>query len=129
MRVLKILGRIVLALVVLGAVIWAGVFWMTRDARETGRNFAIWNSSGDYARAHELLHEELAKQFTPEQLAESFAGTRPYVKVRFTSIEADGSGTKLTGTANTADGCTSRVNYDILAGKIIAFNITPLCRN
>ncbi len=129
MKVLKIVGAVILGLAVLGGAITALVLTLTAEARETGRQFAMLNSTGDFVAANALLHEELAREFTPDQLAEAFSGARPYVSIRFTSVNADGSGTQLTGIARTADGCVSRLNYDILAGQIIAFNITPLCRN
>lgn len=129
MKAIKIIAWIALGGILLAAITLGAVLMFTAQARETGRQFAMLNSIGDHAGANALLHEELAREFTPERLTEVFQGARPYIKIRFTSINADGSGTRLTGIARTADGCVSRLNYDILMGQILAFSITPLCRN
>ena len=129
MKVWKIVALVIAGGLALAGITAAVALALTAQARDTGRQFALLNSTGDHVAANALLHEELARDFTPERLATAFQGARPYVKIRFTSVTADGSGTRLTGTARTADGCVSRLNYDILMGQILAFNIAPLCRN
>lgn len=129
MKVWKIIALVVAGCALLAILATTAMLALTAQARDTGRQFALLNSTGDHSTANALLHEELAREFTPERLAAAFQGARPYVQIRFTSVKADGSGTRLTGTARTADGCVSRLNYDILMGQILAFNIAPLCRN
>lgn len=120
--------KIILGLVVLGVVAFALVMFLTSGQRDTAKSFVMLSSTGDYPAARELLHVELQKDFTIARFEEAFAGVKPYIDVSFGSVETGASGTKMEGSASTADGCTSKVAIEVLDGRIISFNITPLCR-
>ncbi len=125
---MKTFLKILAALVVLGAVAFGTVIYMTQGSREAARQFVLLSTSGDYVAASALFHEALKAEFPMESFETSFAGVKPYTEVSFSSISSSGSGTNLEGTASTADGCTSKVSFEILGGLIVAFDITPLCR-
>jgi hypothetical protein len=115
-----------LAVFVLLALI--AVLIVTGDERETARSFVIELTSGQveqaYTRAHSGLKEQLPMAIAQQQLE----GVKPYTEVSFSSIETSGGATTMKGTARTADGCASEVEFRVLESQIISFNITPLCK-
>lgn len=125
---MKTFLKIVLGLVVVVALGVAAVSYFSSDQREMARQFVILTSTDGHAEARELMHDALKDQLSTDQLAEMFAGTRPYTEVTFTSVEMGDGVTTLAGTARTADDCTSTVAFEVLGGKIVSFDITPLCR-
>jgi hypothetical protein len=126
---MKTFLKILAGLVVLGVVAFVLVMALTSGARDTAKAFVIESSSGEYTAARARLHEALAAEFTEARFAEVFQGARAYTEVSFSSVEASGGTTTLEGTAETADGCSSKVALEVLDGQIISFDITPLCRN
>ena len=83
--------------------------------------------SGDLDAASELMHDALKNEFPITKFEEVFKTSKPYVDISFTSMEAANSVTILKGLATTKDGCSSKLDFEILAGKITSFNISPLC--
>ena len=83
--------------------------------------------SGDLDTASELMHDALKNEFPITKFEEVFKTSKPYVDISFTSMEAANSVTILKGLATTKDGCSSKLDFEILAGKITSFNISPLC--
>lgn len=126
---MKKLFKILLGFALLGAIAVVAVLLLTSGERDIARTFVIKATNGAQAEAHALLHQELQRQLPMEQFTAMFAGTQPYAEVSFSSVETSGSGTTLQGSAATAGNCVSQVSFDILADRIIRFNITPLCRN
>ncbi|MBK1635587.1 hypothetical protein [Rhodovulum adriaticum] len=125
---MKTFLKIILGLAVLGGIAAAAVLFLTSGQREIARNFVLQSSAGQYDQARALLHPNLQSQFTVQRLREAFAGVEPYTNVSFASVESDGTGTRLTGSATTDSGCASKLSFEVLQGQIIAFDITPLCR-
>ncbi|MEM9342147.1 MAG: hypothetical protein AAGA87_03795 [Pseudomonadota bacterium] len=124
--ILIIIGAVLAAVVVIGGIVW-GVMALTSETRETGKAFVIDLSSGEFEKARGAMHPSLAQTLTNEELAEMMAGSEAYESVSFSSIESVNSETTLRGTATTVSDCTSRVDLELLDGKITSFNITPLC--
>ncbi len=121
--------KIILGIVVIIGILVGVIVMVTSGDRDIARNFVTWASAGQYEEARELLHSELQKEFNVEKLQASFEGVKPYTEVSFGSVEtASGRGTTMEGSASTEDGCTSKVSFEVLNDKIIAFNINPLCR-
>ncbi|GAB5438428.1 hypothetical protein [Falsiruegeria mediterranea] len=125
---MKTLGKILLALVVLVGVVVLLVDLLTSSDRTTARDFVLLASTGEYVAARQLLHDELHTQFPLDRFEQVFADVKPYSDVSFSSVETSGSGTSMTGVATTDDDCSSKVSFEVLRDRIIAFNIAPLCR-
>ncbi|SPJ31515.1 hypothetical protein [Falsiruegeria mediterranea] len=125
---MKTLGKILLALVVLVGVVVLLVDLLTSSDRTTARDFVLLASTGEYVAARQLLHDELQTQFPLDRFEQVFADVKPYSDVSFSSVETSGSGTSMTGVATTDDDCSSKVSFEVLRDRIIAFNIAPLCR-
>ncbi len=123
-----IAGAVVVSVALLGGAIWGLVMSLTAESRGVARDFVLLATDGKGREANALLHSTLAAELPPQELAEMFRGAAPYTDVRFHQIEANPGGTSLQGTARTVDGCSSRVSIEVLDGRIIAFDITPLCR-
>lgn len=121
--------KIVAGLVVLGVLGFGAVMYMTAGEREIARNFLTQLSSQDPDSARAFMHEELVKQFPDGRLAEAMAGARPYTDVSFASVEASGGVTRLEGTASTADGCSSKISFELVKDQITSFTVEPLCRD
>ncbi len=121
--------KIILGLVVLGAIAFGVVMYMTSNTREIARQFVIQASSGGAEDARMLMHDALIKQFPDGKMSEAMAGVRPYTEVSFGSVETSAGVTKLEGTATTADGCSSAISFELVKDQITAFNIAPLCRD
>lgn len=125
---MKTLGKILLGLVVLVGTVVVLVGLLTSSDRTTARNFVLSASTEEYVVARQLLHDELQRQFPIDRFKQVFADVKPYTDVSFSSVETSGSGTSMTGVATTDDGCSSKVTFEVLKDRIIAFNISPLCR-
>ncbi|MBN2905133.1 MAG: hypothetical protein JXJ18_00320 [Rhodobacteraceae bacterium] len=125
---MKTFLKLVLGLAVLGVIGYAAVIYFTSGQRDIARQFVILTSTGQYPQARTLLHPQLQEQYTLPYFQETFAGVAPYAQVSFTSLAADGTSTRLGGTATTASGCASKLSFEVLKGQIIAFDITPLCK-
>ena len=82
-----------------------------------------------YVEASELMHDALKKEFPIESFESGFKNSKPYVDTSFSSVSMENNVTVLKGTAKTEDGCSSSLDFKILDGKIISFNISPLCLN
>ena len=123
-RFLKIIAVIAIIAVV-GIVI---LIFMTAGDREIARTFVLKATSGAYEEAVATMHPELAKQFPNEEMEKMFGASKPYTEVSFSQVQANGSRTALEGVGRTEDGCESVVQFTLLGDKIIAFDITPLCR-
>jgi len=127
---MRLFLKIVAGVILLGVAVYVLVMLLTAGERKLATEFVTLASTGEVAAARDLLHSELQKEFTVDRLSAELAGVKPYTDISFGSVETTaGSGTQLEGTAKTADGCSSRATFDILDGKIIAFSITPLCRD
>ena len=123
-RILKILAVIIIIVAVaIGALLYA-----TSGAREVARNFVLNATSGAFEEAMASLHQEVAADFPVERMEEVFGRAKAYTEVSFSTVQASGGRTTLSGTATTADGCASEVDFAIVNDQIIAFNINPLCR-
>ena len=75
------------------------------------------------------MHDALKKEFPIESFENGFKNSKPYVDTSFSSVSMENNVTVLKGTAKTEDGCSSLLDFKILDGKIISFNISPLCLN
>ena len=73
------------------------------------------------------MHDALKKEFPIKSFETGFKNSKPYVNTFFSSVSMKDNVTVLKGTAKTGDGCSSSLDFKILDGKIIAFNISPLC--
>jgi hypothetical protein len=125
---MKTFLKILLGIVVVIVVAVGAAMFFTSGERETARQFVLQATNGNAAEAHGLMHDALQDQIPVDQLTEMFAGARPYTEVSFSGFEKGGGRTTLSGTASTADGCTSTADFELLGGQIISFDITPLCR-
>ena len=90
-------------------------------------SFVRYSSTGAYEQASELMHDTLKKEFPIMKFQEVFKTTKPYVDISYTSMHTANSITTFKGTAKTEDGCSSKLDFEILDRKIISFNISPLC--
>ena len=95
--------------------------------KEITSSFIKYSSTGAYEQASELMHDTLKKEFPIMKFQEVFKTSKPYVDISFTSMHAANSVTTLKGTAKTEDGCSSKLDFEILDSKIISFDISPLC--
>ena len=100
---------------------------MAKEDKEIAHNFTLLSSKGLYAEASELMHDALKKEFPIESFENGFKNSKPYVNTSFSSISLENNVTILKGTAKTEDGCSSLLDFKILDGKIVSFNISPLC--
>ncbi len=73
------------------------------------------------------MHDALKKEFTIGTFENAFTNSKVYIDTSFSSINISGGEAELEGTATTEDGCSSKLYFELLNGKIIAFNIKPLC--
>lgn len=126
---MKTFLKILLGIVIVGALAFGAVMVLTSGERDIARQFVFDLTGGAPDAARAVMHDDLRAQFPDATLNEVLAGVRPYTEVSFGSVEASGGVTTLEGSASTADGCSSKVNFEILDSKIIAFSIEPLCRN
>lgn len=125
---MRLFVKIILGLAVVVVLAIGAVLMMTKGEREIARNFVIQLSSANPDSAREHMHEALAAQFPDGKLNEAMAGAQPYTEVSFSKVEASGGVTKLEGTASTADGCSSKLSFELVNGQITSFNVEPLCR-
>ena len=95
--------------------------------KEIASSFIKYSSTGGYEQASELMHDALKKEFPIMKFQEVFKTIKPYVDISYTSMHAANSVTTLKGTAKTEDGCSSKLDFEILDSKIISFDISPLC--
>lgn len=124
-RFLKILAIVA---IIVGALV-AILLYSTSGDRDIARNFLLNASSGQYEASMADFHPELAAELPLERLREAFGNAQEYTDVSFSSVQtALGGATSLSGKATTAEGCSSLLNFTILDGKIVSFNIEPLCR-
>jgi hypothetical protein len=125
---MKTFLRILGGLVVLVAVALLAVMFLTGDDRETARGFVIELTSGQIEQAYTRVHSALEEELPIDVVTQQLEGVKPYTEVSFSSVETSGGATTLQGTARTADGCSSEVDFRVLDGQIISFNIAPLCK-
>ena len=76
---------------------------------------------------YELMHDALKQEVDKEKFTETFAASQSYETVTFPSFSKQSSSTSFDGSATTKSGCTSNVAIEVLAGKVISFQINPLC--
>lgn len=126
---MRLFLKIILGIIVVVALGFTAVMMMTSGEREIARSFLTQLSSSNPDSAREYMHEALAGQFPDGKLNEVMAGTRPYTDISFSKLEASGGVTKLEGTASTADGCSSKISFELVNDQITSFNVEPLCRN
>ena len=126
-KFLKIAAIISIVLALLVGVTFYFVMSIFKEDKEIASNFVKYSSSGVYEQASELMHDALKNEFPITKFEEVFKTSKPYVDISFTSMEAANSVTLLKGLATTKDGCSSKLDFEILAGKITSFNISPLC--
>ena len=105
------------------------VWFLAKEDKEIAKTFTLLSSKGLYVEASELMHDALKKDFPIESFENGFKNSKPYVDTSFSSVSMENSVTVLKGTAKTEDGCSSLLDFKILEGKIISFNISPLCLN
>ena len=74
-----------------------------------------------------LLHDKQKKEVENDKFVQMFAAIQSYETFSFSSASKSGSSAFLDGTAKTKAGCASKVSVEVLEGKLIAFNINPLC--
>ena len=98
------------------------------EEKEIVSKFVIYSSSKQYEAASDLMHDALKTEFPISKFEESFRFSKPYVDTSFSSMHSTGSVTTLEGIARTEDECSSKLDFEILDGKITRFNITPLCK-
>ena len=82
--------------------------------KEITSSFIKYSSTGAYEQASELMHDALKKEFPIMKFQEVFKTSKPYVDISFTSMHAANSVTTLKGTAKTEDGCSSKLDFEIL---------------
>ena len=111
------------------AIIFSLVSFLAKEDKEIAKTFTLLSSKGLYVEASELMHDALKKEFPIESFKNGFKNSKPYVDTSFSSVSMENNVTVLKGTAKTEDGCSSLLDFKILDGKIISFNISPLCLN
>tara|TARA_B100000029_G_scaffold37076_1_gene34865 strand:+ start:303 stop:695 length:393 start_codon:yes stop_codon:yes gene_type:complete len=126
-KFLKIMAIIIVCLTLLGGAAVYIIFSISKEDREIASNFVTYSSDGRYEKASNLMHDALKKEFPLTRFEEVFKSTKPYVETSFSSISMENSVTILQGITRTEDGCSSKVNFEILDDKIVKFNISPLC--
>ena len=112
---------------VIGVLLYVLLTTLSAGARETVRNFTIAVSSEAFDDAQALMHPEFAKEVPVERLQDMFGQTKPYTTVKITSFQIKNSRATLSGTAETDDGCTSALDFNLLNEQVVGFSITPLC--
>ena len=127
-RFFKISLIIVGVFVVIGGIIYGVIMYASSSARSVASDFIILSSSGQNDQANVMLHQSLQTDEAIQKVAEIFDGVDPYTDVSFTSVAMEGGSTTLGGTARTAGGCASNVEFELIENQIIYFNINPLCR-
>jgi len=127
-KFLKISAIVVGVLVVIGVTVYAGIMYASSGARSVARDFIMLSSSGQNDQANVMLHQSLQTDEAIQKVAAIFDGVAPYTDVSFASINMEGGSTSLAGTAETAGGCASKVEMELVENQIIFFNINPLCR-
>lgn len=125
----RILGIVFVVLIGIFVIAIVGGLFGSSAERDLAREFMNRVSVSDYAGMREMMHESLAVQFPDETLAEGLANVATYTEVTFSGFETNTSGTKVDGTAVTADGCESPVTFTFVNEVLMAFNIETVCRN
>ena len=115
--------------IVIFAVVFSLVSFLAKEDKELAKTFTLLSSKGLYVEASELMHDALKKEFPIESFENGFKNSKPYVDTSFSSVSIENNVTVLKGTAKTEDGCSSLLDFKVLDGKIISFNISPLCLN
>ena len=124
-KLFKILMVIIL-LVVSGLI---AVLLLTSGDRKIAKEFVTGccgSQTNDFAW-YELMHDALKKEVDKGKFTEMFEASQSYETVSFTSSSKEGSSASFEGSATTKSNCTSKVAIEVLASKIISFEITPLC--
>lgn len=127
-RVLKIIGIIVLVVAALGAIMFGSIMYFTASEREVARGFLINATSGNFDAARAVMHPALLEDVADPGLERMFGDAQPYSDVSFANIQTSGGRTSLSGTAKTADGCASAIDFELIEDILVSFNISPLCR-
>ena len=124
-RVIKFL----IIIVVFVILVFVALSFFTAGDRKIAKEFIIscCGSKTNEFVWYELLHDGLKKEVDKDKFAEMFAASQSYETVSFSSVSKSGSSASFDGTAKTEADCASKVAVEVLEGKIIAFNINPLC--
>ena len=126
-KFLKIAAIFSVVLVLVIGVLVYFILSIYEEDKEIASSFVRYSSSGAYEEALMLMHDALKKEFPITKFQEVFKTSKPYVDISFSSFETANSVITLKGKAVTEDGCSSKLNFEILDDKIISFNISPLC--
>ena len=113
---------VILIVTAIGVIASSLVWFLAKEDKEIAKTFTLLSSKGMYVEA-------LKKEFPIESFENGFKNSKPYVDTSFSSVSMENNVTVLKGTAKTEDGCSSLLDFKILDGKIISFNISPLCLN
>ena len=124
-KFIKIIALFILFIMLIFAVLWV----FTGADRKIAKEFVIscCGSKTSEFIWYELFHDALKKEVEKDKFAELFEASQSYETVTFNSLSKSGSSAFFDGTAQTQAGCTSKVSVEVLGGKIISFDINPLC--
>lgn len=124
-KFIKFIAMFILFIMIIFAVLWV----LTSADRKIAKEFVIscCGSKTSEFIWYELFHDALKKEVEKDKFADLFKASQSYETVTFTSLSKSGSSSFFDGTAQTQAGCTSKVSVEVLGGKIISFDINPLC--
>ncbi|WP_156945907.1 hypothetical protein [Roseicyclus elongatus] len=116
---------------VIGGAISFGFPDQRGDSR-TAREFLALGGSGQIAEARALLHLGTADSLSEDAMRAIFDPLAAFSEVSFTSVAWSMSNGvrqgRIEGTGTMADGCSSRLAFEMLNGAITHFSIAPLCQ-
>lgn len=118
------------SLAVLVWLAWA-LFEGQRDDVATARAFLTHIAAERHAEATALMTPALAWQIGAGGLTRMFGQIEAWDHIGFSTRSSNGAGearvTDLLGVGDAASGCESVLTFQLIGGRIDAFNVTPLC--
>ena len=124
---LRILGIVFLVLIIGFVAILAMGYFQSNTERGLARAFIERLSDKDIDGMKEMMAPELAASFPYDGFEEAIETAKPFTEISFSGFASDTGGTRVDGTATTADGCESPVNVSFANEMVIGFDVESLC--
>lgn len=126
------LQKIGLGILGIAVLIWVAIAigsWSAEGERDLARTFMSHLNDRNFDAALAMMHPGLATQFPEDTLAQAVGNLAVYSDISFSGFETSTeTGTTVSGTATTADGCESPVTFTFVSEQMVSFNIETLCQ-
>lgn len=126
----KILGwffKGLAVLAVLVAILFASLFYLSRQERALAKDFIQLLGQRQFTQAHAMFAKEAQQAYPLGQLKAEFANAQPYTGSWFSNIQIANGLTTITGEMTTDNDCKSTVEFVFRDELISGFRVANLC--